>query len=111
MLKRLLTSSGAIMVYALVTAWGGYRTWMEVEGPHKISAAVTARAGQGGTLTLGVELPFPPETFHVEKLQQFGRIRRVRGRTVQIAFADYEQVQQLARRYYWVKKIDLPPAV
>jgi hypothetical protein len=109
MIKKLLGSRGAFAVLLVLLAWAGYRAWMDIEASGKITPDAAALAVRSSPVTLAVELPFPPEAFHVEKLQSFGRIRRVRGTTVQMAFADLEKANELARRFYWIDKIDIPP--
>ena len=65
-----------------------------------------AAAQKNGRINIHVRLGFPPERFHILKLQDIGRVRSVTGTTVHMAAVDENGIRTLASRYYWVKHID-----
>lgn len=51
-----------------------------------------------------VTLDFPPESFHVTRLQAIGRVIEVRGRTVYMMDVEPAEMESFAG-YYWVHEV------
>lgn len=103
--RRLLSSTGAKTAYVIAVAWLVYRAWMAFEAPRRIAPGVLERAEREGRIAVSVQLPFPPERFHVLKVQDVGRVRRVIGNTIEVRAIDATGIRGLARKYYWIEEI------
>ena len=58
----------------------------------------------GGTRDVEVELPFTPEAFNIQRLQEAGRLVRISGRDVWLEAVSRSQLVALAR-LYWIGRI------
>jgi hypothetical protein len=103
---KLATSSGARVAYVLLAGALIYYSWMAYEIPYRIGPGLLAAAQKEGRVNILVRLGFPPERFHILKLQDIGRVRSVTGTTVHMAAVDENGIRTLAAKYYWVKHID-----
>lgn len=106
LLRRLLSSVGARTVIAVLLLWAGYQGWMLFEAPGRIEPGLIERAEREDAVNIVVRLAFPPERFHVLKIQDVGRVGRVRGDTVEVHDVDAEGIRKLARSYYWIAMIN-----
>jgi hypothetical protein len=52
-----------------------------------------------------VTLPFPPERFHVQLFQSFGRVSGTQGNTIEVRGVKRADFAALARPY-WVRRIE-----
>lgn len=86
----------ALAAYAAFGLWG---MWT---GRQKLTAAELA--GPGDRLHFEVVLKFPPEAFHVTRMQQIGRVIEVQGPSVFLMDVRRDQARELARNY-WVADI------
>jgi len=59
---------------------------------------------QGGTRDVEIELPFTPEAFNIQRLQQAGRLVRISGRDVWLEAVSRSELLALAR-LYWIARI------
>ena len=105
LLRRLLASTGARTAYAIAVAWLVYRAWMAFEAPRRVAPGVLERAEREGRIPVSVQLPFPPERFHVLKVQEVGRVRRVVGNIIEVGAIDAAGIRALARNYYWIEEV------
>lgn len=62
------------------------------------------RPPRGETLDIEVDLPFAPEAFNIQRLQEAGRLVRIAGRKAWIRAVPESQLAALAR-LYWVGQI------
>jgi hypothetical protein len=111
LLRRLATSNGARLAYLLLASVLGYNAWVAYEAPRRVEPGLLAAAEKAGRVPIRVRLSFPPERFHILKLQDFGRIRAVTGNTVHMASVDENGIRTLARKYYWIQHIDADASV
>jgi hypothetical protein len=58
----------------------------------------------GGTLDVEIDLPFTPEAFNIERLQQAGRLVRIDGRHAWLKAVPEGELVALAR-LYWIRRI------
>lgn len=105
LLNRFLSSTGVRTIAVLLLPYLIFKGWMYVAAPSRIDPAVAAQAAEGGRIAVEVVLPFAPERFHVLKIQEHARIRRVNGNTVQVRSIDRAGIEALARSYYWIEQI------
>lgn len=61
---------------------------------------------KGEPIALRVDLPFPPEAFHLTYFQRVGRIARTDGQTIYLRGVDRRTAGAIARQY-WIKDITL----
>jgi hypothetical protein len=109
MISRILRSRGFLFLLSLFILYGAYHAWMRYTGVRKIDPSVLAMPNMEGPLTLEVDLPFRPEALHLEVLQRYGRVRRVRGQKIFLEFRDVGTAKQLMTSYYWISGLSQPP--
>ena len=86
----------------LLLAYGAYDRWLAWAGARKLTPAELARPGD--RLAFEVVLHFPPEAFHVTRMQAIGRLIEVRGHSVFLMDVRRADARILARDY-WVADI------
>jgi hypothetical protein len=107
--RRLFSSTGARFAYVLLAATLCYQGWMAFEAPRRIEPGLLEAAAKNGSVSILIRLPFPPEHFHILKVQDYGRVRGVTGNTIRLAEVDEDGIWTLARSYYWIQHIDADP--
>jgi hypothetical protein len=60
----------------------------------------------GGLVDVEIDLPFTPEAFNIERLQQAGRLVRIDGRHAWLKAVPEDELVALAR-LYWIGRIRL----
>lgn len=107
MLRRMLRSVSFLTVLSVLIALGAYQSWLALTAPGRIGPNVLQRAEAEGTTAAVIHLPFKPERFHIAKIQEEGgRIRKVDGNAVELRSISADGIRSLARRYYWIDRID-----
>lgn len=72
----------------------------------KIDPVLSKELGDGSYVySVRVELDYPPEYYHLRKLQEVGTVAGISGNTVRVLQLSPDQVRQLAR-LYWVKRLE-----
>ena len=94
---------------AVALVLGGFAAYGRLTAPGRIDPALARGLAKGGYADIAVVLPFPPEQFHVNLLQQVGTVRGVRGNVVLVGRVPAAEVERLAR-YYWIRRIEPLPA-
>ncbi|TKT74821.1 hypothetical protein XW59_022825 [Aquamicrobium sp. LC103] len=84
---------------AAICAW---QVWLSLAAPGKIAPGIDSEKRRVDVL---VTLPFPPERFHIQKFQKFGRISGTKGNSVQLRGVNRAVLQALARPF-WVKQVE-----
>lgn len=108
--RRFLESRlGRALVLATL-AVGSWQGWLEHQARRKIPAFLEHHLSPRGTVDLLVELPFPPERFHILVLQRFGRISGTREHAVELRSVPLSRVRDIAR-FYWIRGLVLLPDV
>ena len=83
-----------------------WQLWLTLAAPAKI-AGLPRRTPSGSTSWS--TLPFPPERFHVQQFQTFGRVSGTQDNAVEVRGVKRADLASLARPY-WVKRVEpLPP--
>ena len=96
------------MVLAVFLLWAGYKGWMLYEAPGRVEPGLIERAERDGAIDIVVQLSFPPERFHVLKIQDMGRIGRVNGKMIEVRSVTADNIRKLARSFYWITMIHSP---
>ncbi len=82
-------------------AWSGYAS---VSARHKLDPALRPALAGRQAVNIWVELPFPPEEFHIRYLQERGTVTGVRGRLIHLVRVRPGTARAIAR-LYWVAHV------
>ena len=102
MLGDVLRSRRFHILLTVACCYVAWQVWLTIAAPHKIAGL----AGESEKVNVLVTLPFPPERFHFQKLQAYGRVSgsdvanalEVRG----VKRVDLTSVA----RSYWVRRVE-----
>ncbi|MBL8706756.1 MAG: hypothetical protein JNM30_18025 [Rhodospirillales bacterium] len=89
------------MLLALLVAYLGWQAWLSIAAPGKIADFPSGRE----RANILVTLPFPPERFHVQMFQGFGRVSGTEGNTIEVRNVRRSDFKSVARPY-WVQRIE-----
>jgi hypothetical protein len=81
--------------------WSGYAS---VGARHKLDPALRPALEGRQPVDIWVELPFPPEEFHIRYLQERGTVTGVRGRLIHLVRVRPAAAWAIAR-LYWVARV------
>ena len=105
MWRDALKSRKTHVLLALVALTIGWQVWLSAAAPGKIAAFPSG----GERVNILVTLPFPPERFHVQQFQTYGRVSGTQDNAVEVRGVKRADLASLARPY-WVKRVEpLPP--
>lgn len=102
----LLPRRTLIALVVAAAAWGGWEAFLALTAPGRIDAELQPALRRDSLVNVAVQLPFPPEDFHIRLFQSYGVVSGVRGTTVLINRVRPEDVAKIAR-HYWVRRIRL----
>ncbi len=94
----------AVLIVAW-TAWSGYDA---ATSRRKIDPALLPALGAGRPVNIWVELPFPPEEFHIRYMQDRGTVSGVQGRWIHLLRVRPVVARSIAR-LYWVERLQGEP--
>ena len=105
MLRDALGSRKTHILLALAGCYLAWQLWLTIAAPYKI-----ADFGNGPEkVNVLITLPFPPERFHVQLFQTFGRVSGTQENAVEVRGVKRADLTSLAR-HYWVRRVEpLPP--
>jgi len=98
------THRTVLFLAVVLAGWAGWSGYTSVTASRKVEPAVIAALGARRPVTIWIDLPFPPEEFHVRYLQDRGTVTGVQGRSVHLARVRPPVVWSIAR-LYWVRRI------
>jgi hypothetical protein len=101
--RSILSSSGGKILLLGLLGWLLFQTWTVLAAPAKIDPSLDTTASRG-LVDISVQLNFPPERFHILKLQEYGRLVGTSSDAVQLRRVPLADVNEIAR-LYWVKSI------
>jgi hypothetical protein len=105
MLKNALKSRKTHVLLALVAFYVGWQVWLSLAAPGKIEGFPSGAE----RVNILVTLPFPPERFHVQLFQTYGRVSGTQENAVEVRGVKRAELTSLARPY-WVRRVEpLPP--
>ena len=105
MWRDALKSRKTRVLLALAVLSIGWQVWLSAAAPGKVAAF----PGNGERVNILVTLPFPPERFHVQQFQTYGRVSGTQDNAVEVRGVKRADLASLAR-FYWVKRVEpLPP--
>jgi hypothetical protein len=105
MWRDTLKSRKTHVLLAVAAAWLGWQVWLSVAAPGKVAPFPTDRE----RVNILVTLRFPPERFHVQQFQTFGRVSGTQDNSIEVRGVKRADLTSLAR-LYWVTRVEpLPP--
>lgn len=101
MWRDALRSRKTHVLLAALVAYLAWQVWLTLAAPGKIAAFPPG----GERANILVTLPFPPERFHVQYFQGFGRVSGTDGNTIEVRGTRRADFAAIARPY-WVRRIE-----
>lgn len=87
-----------LLVAGCYLAW---ELWLTIAAPHKIADF----AGSSQKVNVLITLPFPPERFHVQLFQTYGRVSGTQENAVEVRGVKRADLTTVARPY-WVTRVE-----
>jgi hypothetical protein len=78
-----------------------WQVWLSIAAPQKI----TGLAGDSAKVNVLVTLSFPPERFHVQRFQTWGRVSGTQENAVEVRGVKRSDLTTVARPY-WVRRVE-----
>ncbi len=105
MFREALKSRKTHVLLAVAAFYIAWQIWLTVTAPGKVSDF----PGATEKVNILVTLPFPPERFHVQLLQTYGRVSGAQDNAVEVRGVKRADLATVARPY-WVTRVEpLPP--
>ena len=101
MLGDALTSKRFRILLAVAGCYVAWQVWLTIAAPYKIADF----AGESEKVNILVTLPFPPERFHVQLFQTYGRVSGTQDNAVEVRGVKREDLRTVARPY-WVTRVE-----
>jgi len=93
------------ILLAIAGCYLAWQLWLTIAAPQK----VVNLAAESEKVNVLVTLPFPPERFHVQRFQTYGRVSGTQDNAVEVRGVKRTDLTTVARPY-WVRRIEpLPP--
>ena len=100
MLHDALRSRKTHVLLAVVVLYLAWQIWLSVA----VSWKIADFPGAGEKVNILVTLPFPPERFHVQLLQTYGRVSGTQDNAVEVRGVKRADLATVARPY-WVSRV------
>jgi len=105
MWRDALRSRKTHVLLAITGLYLAWQVWLTVAAPGKITGFPIGEE----RVNILVTLPFPPERFHIQLFQTYGRVSGTQENAVEVRRVKRADLTALAR-HYWVRRIEpLPP--
>ena len=106
MWRDALRSRKTHVLLAVLASYLAWQLWLTLAAPGKIVVGFPSGAEKVNIL---VTLPFPPERFHVQLFQTYGRVSGTQDNAVEVRGVKQADLTAVARPY-WVTRVEpLPP--
>lgn len=102
-MNRLLRHPSILITGALMIGYGAFQLWCDAAGAAKV-AAVAGATGPDRRVSAEVVLTIAPERFHIELMQDAGRVVEIKGHSIFLADLPVERARAIARNY-WVASV------
>jgi hypothetical protein len=101
MLKDALRSRKMHILLAVAVCYVAWQLWLTIAAPYKI-----ADFSHGpDKVNVLITLPFPPERFHVQLFQTYGRVSGTQDNAVEVRGVKRADLATVARPY-WVTRVE-----
>ena len=105
MLRDVLRSRRFRILLAIAVCYLAWQAWLTIAAPQKVAGL----AGESDKVNVLVTLSFPPERFHVQRFQTYGRVSGTQENAVVVRGVKRTDLATVARPY-WVRRVEpLPP--
>jgi len=101
MLQDALRSRKTHILLAVVGCYLAWQLWLIIAAPGKI----VDLAGGAEKVNVLITLPFPPERFHVQLFQTYGRVSGTQDNAVEVRGVKRADLTTIARPY-WVTRVE-----
>jgi len=101
MLGDALRSRRTHILLAVVGCYVAWELWLTIAAPQKV---VNFASGPEKVNVL-ITLPFPPERFHVQRFQAYGRVSGTQDNAVEVRGVKRADLTTVARPY-WVTRVE-----
>ena len=101
MLRDALRSRKTHILLAVAGCYLAWQIWLTIVAPHKIAAFPPGLE----KVNILVTLPFPPERFHVQLFQTYGRVSGTQENAVEVRGVTRADLTTVARPY-WVTRVE-----
>src|ERR1043165_2055500 len=101
MLSDALRSRKTHILLAVAILYLVWELWLTIAAPRKV---VNLASGPEKVNIL-VTLPFPPERFHVQRFQPYGRVPETQDKAVEVGGVKRAALPPVARPY-WVTRVE-----
>ena len=89
------------ILLAIAGCYVAWQVWLTIAAPQKIEGL----AGASEKVNILVTLPFPPERFHVQRFQTYGRVSGTQENAVEVRGVKRSDLTTVARPY-WVRRVE-----
>jgi hypothetical protein len=96
-----LKSRKTRVLLAVAAAYIAWEIWLTIAAPGKLVDLTAA----GDRVNILVTLSFPPERFHVQLLQGYGRVSGTEDNAVEVRGVKRADLKSIARPY-WVRRVE-----
>ena len=101
MLQDALRSRKTHILLAVLGCYLAWQLWLTIAAPGKI----VDLAGNAEKVNVLITLPFPPERFHVQLFQTYGRVSGTQDNAVEVRGVKRADLTTIARPY-WVARVE-----
>ena len=102
MLRDVLKSRKFYILLAIAFFYVAWQVWLTIAAPHKVAGI----AGESEKVNILVTLPFPPERFHFQRLQAYGRVSgSEKANALEVRGVKRVDLTTVARSY-WVRRVE-----
>jgi hypothetical protein len=104
-MRAMLRSAKGRAVLVALAGYALWQLWLTLAAPGKIAAGFPSGAERVDIL---VTLPFPPERFHVQVFQAYGRVSGTQENAIEVRGVNRADLAAVARPY-WVRRVEPLP--
>ena len=101
MLRDVMRSRKTHVLLAVAALYLAWQLWLTIAAPGKIADFPPGAE----PVNIRETLAFPPERFHVQLFQTYGRVSGTQGNAVEVRGVKRSALTALARQY-WVRRIE-----
>ena len=101
MLNDALRSRKTHVLLAVAVSYLAWQLWLTIAAPYKIADFPNGPE----KVNILITLPFPPERFHVQLFQTYGRVSGTQDNAVEVRGVKRADLATVARPY-WVTRVE-----
>ena len=101
MLRDVFRSRKFQILLAIALCYVAWQVWLTIAAPNKI----TGLAGESDKVNVLVTLSFPPERFHFQRFQAYGRVSGTEQNAVEVRGVKRVELTTVARPF-WVRRVE-----